>query len=533
MERVFSVDDILGTFWKLDTQGEGEGETAPSGDTAINRTTTTTKTSMNRSASEWAFQRFITEASPIPPQSPSRTPSPHIPNHHDLDHKKKKKPSSSPTPTPPALVNVEEEDEADEEEMREDVKAEKEEEEMTEDVKAEKEEEDEKQRNTDKEEEVAAKAVVRNEPSSSSSSVAVNVKPLSPLLKGTGSVMEKGVVTHNNPQDLESFLKQRLDLACAAVALTRASGIDFQGAPPLTFGAQHSQNISMESRAGSTVSVAQSSGAGSRPIYNGALGHIVSQPIGIPALPPKPQSGASQIKTTTSGSSREQTDDDELEAEIEANQSTMDPSDLKRMRRMLSNRESARRSRRRKQAHLSDLEMQVAQLRVENASLFKRLTEMSQKYNDAAVDNRILRADVEALRAKVKMAEDMVARATGVGHSIQNTAQISQASGMRYMGGPLESPVTSGLQDSSRYSHSGQPISTQGMPCDISNMNDRNKELLTQNVGTKMGRTPSMQRVASLEHLQKRIRGGVTCGSTPWSGGWDIEGSPRIENGGQ
>ena len=77
--------------------------------------------------------------------------------------------------------------------------------------------------------------------------------------------------------------------------------------------------------------------SGSRPIYNGALGHTVSQPLGIPALPPKPHSGTAQIKTTTSGSSREQTDDDELEAEIEANQSTMDPSDLKRMRRLATN----------------------------------------------------------------------------------------------------------------------------------------------------------------------------------------------------
>lgn len=517
MERVFSVDDILGTFWKMDTQGEGVGETAPSGDMAANRTTT--RTSMNRSASEWAFQRFITESASIPPTSPSGSSSPHIPNHQDLDHKMKKNSSSSsaPTPTPPALVNVEEEEE--EEEMREDVKVEKE-------------GKDEKQGSKDKKEEVAARGVVGNEPSpSSSSSVALNVNPLSPLLKGTGSVIEKGVVTHTNPQEYESFLKQRLDLACAAVALTRASGIDFHGAPPLTFGAQHSQNLGMESQAGSTISVAQSSG--SRPIHNGALGHNVSQPIGIPALPPKPQSGTAQIKTTTSGSSREQTDDDDLEAEIEANQSSMDPSDLKRMRRMLSNRESARRSRRRKQAHLSDLEMQVAQLRVENASLFKRLTEMSQKYSEAAVDNRVLRADVEALRAKVKMAEDMVARATGVNHSIQNPTQISQASGMRYMGGPIESPVTSGPQDSSRYSHPGQPVSTQGMTCDVSNINDRSKEVLPHNVGTKMGRTPSMQRVASLEHLQKRIRGGVACGSTPWSGGWDIEGSPRIENGGQ
>lgn len=46
---------------------------------------------------------------------------------------------------------------------------------------------------------------------------------------------------------------------------------------------------------------------------------------------------------------------------------------------------------------------QVAQLRVENTTLIKRLTEIGQKYNEAAVDNRILKADVEALRAKVRI----------------------------------------------------------------------------------------------------------------------------------
>lgn len=45
--------------------------------------------------------------------------------------------------------------------------------------------------------------------------------------------------------------------------------------------------------------------------------------------------------------------------------------------------------------------VQVSQLRVENSSLLKRLSDVSQKYNEAAVDNRVLKADVETLRAKV------------------------------------------------------------------------------------------------------------------------------------
>ncbi|CAM0946556.1 unnamed protein product [Alopecurus aequalis] len=95
------------------------------------------------------------------------------------------------------------------------------------------------------------------------------------------------------------------------------------------------------------------------------------------------------------------------------------PTDVKRMRRMVSNRESARRSRKRKQAHLVDLETQVDQLRGDNASIFKQLSDANQQFTTAVTDNRILKSDVEALRMKVKLAEEMVARGAlscGLGH---------------------------------------------------------------------------------------------------------------------
>ena len=44
----------------------------------------------------------------------------------------------------------------------------------------------------------------------------------------------------------------------------------------------------------------------------------------------------------------------------------------------------------------------MAQLRVENSTLFKQLTEITQKFNDALIDNRVLKSDVEALRAKAR-----------------------------------------------------------------------------------------------------------------------------------
>jgi len=116
----------------------------------------------------------------------------------------------------------------------------------------------------------------------------------------------------------------------------------------------------------------------------------------------------SQTLGGTSGSDS----DSESQLDIEGGpcEHSTNPQDVKRMRRMVSNRESARRSRKRKQAHLVDLETQVDQLRGENASLFKQLTDANQQFTTAVTDNRILKSDVEALRVKVKLAEDMVAR---------------------------------------------------------------------------------------------------------------------------
>lgn len=45
--------------------------------------------------------------------------------------------------------------------------------------------------------------------------------------------------------------------------------------------------------------------------------------------------------------------------------------------------------------------LQVAQLKVENSSLLRRLATLNQKYTDATVDNRVLKANMETLRAKV------------------------------------------------------------------------------------------------------------------------------------
>ncbi|XP_022860913.1 light-inducible protein CPRF2-like [Olea europaea var. sylvestris] len=309
----------------------------------------------------------------------------------------------------------------------------------------------------------------------------------------------------NIPADSEEYqvlLKSRLELACAAVALTRANNLKLQDSASAAPGNGPQASQVRLKGAGHVSSVGEDKDA--------------SGTLGLSCLPAVPKKSGAQVKSTTSGSSGEQSDDDEGEGETETTLN-MDPADAKRVRRMLSNRESARRSRRRKQAHLTELETQVSQLRVENSSLMKKLSDISQKYNEAAVDNRVLKADVETLRAKVKMAEEAVKRVTGLGPLFQSMSEISTMGMPSFAGSPSETSADAAvpvqvLDDTKQCYHqsstsTGDPRFQNGSidipPADNVQQND------AAGARNKMGRTVSMQRISSLEHLQKRIRGGT------------------------
>ncbi|CAN8248004.1 unnamed protein product [Cochlearia groenlandica] len=148
------------------------------------------------------------------------------------------------------------------------------------------------------------------------------------------------------------------------------------------------------------------------PLTQGSLMSPGEFGVSSPLLP-EPEKNGVPMKQVMSGSSRDYSDEDDLDEENETTGS-LKPEDVKKSRRMLSNRESARRSRRRKQEQTSDLETQVNELKGEHSSLLKQLSNMNHKYDDAAVGNRILKADIETLRAKVKMAEETVKRVTGM-----------------------------------------------------------------------------------------------------------------------
>lgn len=72
--------------------------------------------------------------------------------------------------------------------------------------------------------------------------------------------------------------------------------------------------------------------------------------------------------------------------------------DERKQRRMISNRESARRSRMRKQRHLDELWSQVLRLRAENHGLIEKLNHVSESHDRAVQENAKLKEEASDLR---------------------------------------------------------------------------------------------------------------------------------------
>lgn len=81
-----------------------------------------------------------------------------------------------------------------------------------------------------------------------------------------------------------------------------------------------------------------------------------------------------------------------------------DPSvvDEKRQKRMLSNRESARRSRLKKQHHLDEMKQQVSQLRAENTDMVTKYNIASRHYAQITDENRSLRSHAMDLSRRLQ-----------------------------------------------------------------------------------------------------------------------------------
>ncbi|KAL1199544.1 bZIP transcription factor 2 [Cardamine amara subsp. amara] len=82
--------------------------------------------------------------------------------------------------------------------------------------------------------------------------------------------------------------------------------------------------------------------------------------------------------------------------------------DERKRKRMLSNRESARRSRMRKQKHVDDLTAQINQLSNDNRQILTSLTVTSQLYMKIQAENSVLTAQMSELSTRLQSLNEIV-----------------------------------------------------------------------------------------------------------------------------
>lgn len=82
--------------------------------------------------------------------------------------------------------------------------------------------------------------------------------------------------------------------------------------------------------------------------------------------------------------------------------------DQRKRKRMISNRESARRSRMRKQKHLDDLKAQVARLRKENNQIISSINVTTQQYLNVEAENLVIRAQVAELSHRLQSLNEII-----------------------------------------------------------------------------------------------------------------------------
>ncbi|CAN0909183.1 bZIP transcription factor 44 [Linum grandiflorum] len=149
-----------------------------------------------------------------------------------------------------------------------------------------------------------------------------------------------------------------------------------------------------------------------------------------------------------------------------SNNSTGSDSDLqalmdeRKRKRMVSNRESARRSRMRKQKHLDDLTAQVDQLRKENGQIVASISVTTQHFLSLDADNSVLRAQVGELSHRLDSLNEILQFLTpaadaiggGVGGGVGGGGGFGYEYDMAGMmaehhGGCFWSPMNSGVMN--------------------------------------------------------------------------------------
>nr|GMD41463.1 light-inducible protein CPRF2 [Ipomoea batatas] len=298
MERVFSVDEIADQFWSQPPILLSQAADLDLGSSSA--------TMMNRSSSEWAFQRFLQEASvvdhsssPLPPVSSSAAVAVAAASSTSI--------SQSEQVPPDEFLEIKQQNLA-------------------------------PNRNSS----------FRLHNSGTATAAATNSKSTSTNVTSFGSTHASDIP--DNSEKYQAFLKSRLDLACAAVA-SRAKYLMPQDSTTMTpgMGSSVSNTVQPESQPlfiNCLDGAIHTFSLGTSLLLVGEdLGTCGSEhdslkgqeeggaPTGIPSLPAVQKKSSGQVRSTSSGS--EQSDDDEAEGEGEAETNQkMDPADAKRVRRL-------------------------------------------------------------------------------------------------------------------------------------------------------------------------------------------------------
>ncbi|CAN4110965.1 unnamed protein product [Withania somnifera] len=91
--------------------------------------------------------------------------------------------------------------------------------------------------------------------------------------------------------------------------------------------------------------------------------------------------------------------------------------DEKKRKRMISNRESARRSRMKKQKLLQDLTAEVSRLQAANKNIITKIDETNERYAIFVAQNNVLKAQVMELTDRLRYLNDVI-NSTGLADDV-------------------------------------------------------------------------------------------------------------------
>ncbi|KAK8564911.1 hypothetical protein V6N13_020046 [Hibiscus sabdariffa] len=253
----------------------------------------------------------------------------------------------------------------------------------------------------------------------------------------------------NVPLDMDEYqpsLKNKLDFACAALAMSRPSFVKPQdSAARADCGSQTTATLPVGSKA-------TSKGAGDKD-GNG--------PVGFPSYLSVQKKSGAQVRPITIGSSSDLSEKDELVGESETVENS-DPAE-------------------------------GCSAKTQEGIFFKAIYRHYQKYNNALITNRILTANVEALEAKLWLNRNINKEDAAIcWKSLQYIQECSAV------------PVKDGSKHPIYQAAANKPISTH----DLRTNNALSEGSSVS--GTNIGGATSLQGVTSSENLQKQIGKGAS-----------------------